>query len=80
MGVGVEKNGCSQSGDRTLKLKVFELLTDGINWIFACWYRFAKIKNWLKIFGVGMVKNGCGQYGHHRTHESWLYLKNEQMK
>ena len=38
--------------------------TDGINWFFACRDRFTKIKNWSKIFRVGMVKNGCGQSGH----------------
>ena len=37
------------------------------NWwnslIFACWYKFIKIKSWLKFFWLGMVKNGCDQPG-----------------
>ena len=30
------KNGCGQSGDRTLKVTVSEEWTAGINWFFAC--------------------------------------------
>ena len=33
--------------------------TDGINWYFACWYKFMQIKRWLKILGTRMAKNGC---------------------
>ena len=58
------KNGCSQFGDGALKLTVFEEWTDGINWFCACWYRFGRVKCWLKSLCVGMVKNGCGQSGH----------------
>ena len=58
------KNGCDQSCYWTLKLTVSEEWTDGINWFFACWYRFTKIKSWSKIYWVGMVKNGCGYSGH----------------
>ena len=55
---------CGRSGDRTVKLTVFEKWTDGTGWCFPCWYRFSKIKSWTKIFGVVMIKNRCGQSGH----------------
>ena len=60
LGVGIVKNGCGQSCYGTLKLTVSEEWTDGINWFFACWYRFTKIKSWSKMFSVDIVKNGCG--------------------
>ena len=63
LGVGMVKNGCSQSCDRILNLIISED-KHGINWFFACWYRFTKIKNWSIFFGVGIVKNVCGQSGH----------------
>ena len=53
-----------QSGDGTRKLTVSERWKDGINWFFACWYRFTKIKNWSKKFWVGIAKNVRGQSGH----------------
>ena len=34
LGVGMVKNGCGQSGDRTLKLTVSEGWIDGVNWFF----------------------------------------------
>ena len=34
------------------------------NWFFACWYRFMKIKIWLKIYWVSIVKCGCCECGH----------------
>ena len=46
-----------------MELTVSEEWADGINWFFACWYKFMQIKRCLKIFGVGMVKNRCGQSG-----------------
>ena len=60
-GLGVVKNGWSQSGLWTPKLTVSQEWTDEINLFFACWYRFMQIKRWLKFFGVGLVKNECGQ-------------------
>ena len=38
--VSLVKNGCGQCGDGTQKLTVSEEWTDGINWFFACSYRF----------------------------------------
>ena len=37
--------------------------TDETASFFAWWYKFTKIKNWLKIFGWAWIKNGCGQAG-----------------
>ena len=50
-GVSMVKNGCGRFGDRALKLIVSEEGTKWINWFFACWYRFTKIKSWTKFFG-----------------------------
>ena len=61
---GIVKNKCSQSGFWTLKLTVSEEWTDGVNWLFVCWYVITKIKSWSKIFWIGMVKNGCGLSRH----------------
>ena len=46
----VSGNRCGQSGGGTPKLTVFEEWTDGINWFYACWYRFAKIESWSMFF------------------------------
>ena len=32
-------------------------------WLFACWYKFIKIKNWLKNIRMGVVINGCTHFG-----------------
>ena len=52
-GVCIAKNWCSQSesGGKNLKLLVAGEPTDGINWLFACWYRLLKIKKLKKFFG-----------------------------
>ena len=51
------KNGCDKSGDGTLKLTVPEEWTDGINWFFACWYKFSKTRSWSKKFLGGQGQN-----------------------
>ena len=61
--VGMVRNGCDQSGGETLKLTVTEGWTDRINWFFAYWYRFSKIKGWSIIFWVGMVQSGQSAHG-----------------
>ena len=33
------------------------------SFIFACWYKFTKIRCWLKFFWSHMVKDGCHQSG-----------------
>ena len=53
-----------EASQMTLTLTVSEEWTDVINWFFACWYRFTKIKSWSNIFWMGMVKSGCCQSGH----------------
>ena len=35
-----------------------------IAWFWACWYKFMKIKSWLKNTWVDMVKNGCDHPGY----------------
>ena len=57
LGVDMVKNRYCQLCDRTLKLILSDEWKDLINWFFACWYRFTKIKSWSKIYWVGMVKN-----------------------
>ena len=32
-------------------------------WLFACWYKFIEIKNWLKNIGMGVLINGCAYSG-----------------
>ena len=54
--MGVVKNECGHSGRKTLKLAVLHEGINGINWYFACWYRFRKAKSHLL--------NGQGLLGH----------------
>ena len=44
----------------SLSLSVYRTQKSAITgwWFFACWYRFMKIKSWLKNIGVDVVKNG----------------------
>ena len=68
------RNGCGQSGHRTLKLAVSQEWIDGMNWFFACWCKFKKAKSYFNDFWVGQVKNGCC----HLVHETlksveWVY-------
>lgn len=52
------KDGWGQSSYGTLNLTASQELTDGINGLFACWYKFAKAKSYFNYFWFGMVKNG----------------------
>ena len=56
-GLGILENGCSQSGEGTLKLTVSQKCTDRINWFIGWWYKFREAKSWFNDFWVGMVKN-----------------------
>ena len=58
--VGTVKNGCGQSSHGTPKLTVSQEKIDGMNWFFACSYKFRKAKSYLNDFRMGMVKNGHG--------------------
>ena len=55
-GVSMAKNGCGQSGDRTLKLTVSDEWADGINWFFPCWYTITKNKSWSNFLWVGICQ------------------------
>ena len=57
----IDQNVLSQSDCRIFKSTISPKQIDEITLFFTCWYKFIKIKSWLKIFS--MVKNGCGQYG-----------------
>ena len=57
------QNAFDQSICRILKLTIALKQIDKKGWIFACCYRFMKIKILLKNIGVGMIKNGCGHSG-----------------
>ena len=57
----VVKRWYGQSGFWILKLTASQEWSDGINWFFACWYKFIQVKRWLKMFEVGLVRNRCGQ-------------------
>ena len=63
--VGMVKNGSGGSGYGTLNWLSQERI-DGINWFFACWYKFRKAKSNFTSFWVGLVKNGPG----HLVHET----------
>ena len=56
--VGMVKNGCGQPCDETLKLTVSVEWTDGINWYFACCYRFSKLKA-----GQKFIRWACSKMG-----------------
>ena len=33
---------------------------DQLDWLFACWHKFRKAKNYFNNYWVGMVENGQG--------------------
>ena len=53
-------NGCGHSDQKTLKLALSQEEIDGINYFFACWYKFTKTKNYFNDYCIGMFKNGHG--------------------
>ena len=54
----------SKMGHETLKLTESQKLTVGINFFFACWYKFRKAESWFNDFCVGGVKNVHGLLAH----------------
>ena len=41
------------------KTQIFsQIWMDRMNWFFACWYKFRKVKSWFSDFWVGAIKNG----------------------
>ena len=76
--LGYRPNALSQSDCRIFKSTVSpEQIVETASFL-ACWYKFTKIKSWLKFFWLGMIKNGYGQSGLWTL--IWLYLKNEPMQ
>ena len=71
------KNGRDQSGHVTLKLTVSQEWIDGMNWYFACWCKFRKVKSYFNDFWVGMVRNGRGHLVHETVKSAvskeWVY-------
>ena len=59
----ISQNALSQWDSRIFKSTISPEQGDDTASFFACWYKFMKIKSWLKIFWSGMFKNGCGQSG-----------------
>ena len=70
---GMVKNGYDQSGLWTTKLTVFQDWTNGIKWVFACWYKFMQIKRCLKILGLAWSKMHMAS--HAVGLENWQYLR-----
>ena len=60
--VGMVRNGCGQSGHRTLKSAVSQEWNDGMNWFLAYWCKFKKAKSYSNDFWVDLVKNGCSHF------------------
>ena len=46
------QNALGQADYRIFKSNRSLEQTDEIAWFFACWYKFTKIKSWVKNFGV----------------------------
>ena len=59
----IGQNALSCSDCRISKSSISPEQIDETASYCACWYKFRKIKSWLKIFWWGMVKNECGQSG-----------------
>ena len=58
IGVGLVKNGCGDSGVRTLKLAVSPEAVNGINLLLVCWCKFWKAKSFFNDFWMVVVKMG----------------------
>ena len=56
----IGQNALSHSDSRTFKSSISP---EQIDETASCWYKFTKIKSWLKSFWWAIVKNECGQSG-----------------
>ena len=56
----IGQNALSQSDYRIFNSTVSLEQNDEKTWLFAWWYRFMKVRSWLKNIGVTVVKNRCG--------------------
>ena len=59
----IDQNALSNSDWQIFKSSISAEQIDETAWFFACWYKFPKIKSWLKSFWCGIVTNECGQSG-----------------
>ena len=59
----IGQNALSQPDCRIFKSSISPEQIDETASFLACWYKFAKIKSWLKIFWLGIVKNGFDPSG-----------------
>ena len=64
--MGLVRDGCGQPGLRSLTLTVSQEWADGMNWFFACWWKFRKAKSNFNDVWVDVVKIGLG----HLVHET----------
>ena len=54
-----------------IELGISQEWIDGMDWFFACWYKFKKA---ISYFWVGLVKNGCGHLFHETLKSAeWVY-------
>ena len=74
-GVYIVKNGCGQSGDRTLKLTVSKKKTDGRIDFLHVDTDSQKLKADQNVFECAWSKMGLASLA---MGLCWLYLKNEQ--
>ena len=58
------QNTLGESDCSTFNSSVSLEQNDERDWFFACWYKFMRIKSWLKNVAMGMVKNECDFSGH----------------
>ena len=68
------RNGCSQSGYRTLKLAVSPEWIDEMNWFFARWHKFRKGKNLFQYFLDGPGQNWVQSFSSWDPKISWRNL------
>ena len=59
----ISQNALSQWDSRIFKWTMCPERSNDTASFFGCWYKFMKIKSWLKIVWLGMFKNGCDQSG-----------------
>ena len=82
------ENRCGQSRDTIIKFIVSVEWADGINWFFACWYRFTKIKTGQRFIGwafyvhrifQNLCKRTCTYQGVRSVSfsENFVYVLNE---
>ena len=59
----IDQKDLSESDYRIFKSSVSPEQIDEAASFLVCWYKFTKIKSWLKTFWLGIVKNGYAQSG-----------------